>query len=88
MSGLHFRMNVFIIKSQLISPESVGYNVGLEAILGRGEDMSADRTPERVQRAAGAVQRLSPSASHTGVVAELLPADRTTHPVKDSHGFK
>ena len=37
-------------RSQFISPESVGYNVGLEAILGRGEDMSADRTPERVQR--------------------------------------
>ena len=72
----------------LISPEAVGYYVSFEVVLGRGEGMPAAGTGKRVKRAAGTRQRLRPSASDPGVVAELFPAFGTTDTVKDSHGFK
>ena len=71
-----------------MSPEPVGNHVRFEVVLDRGEDMPAAGTGKRVKRAAGPRQRLCPSASDPGVVAELLPAFGTTHAVKDSHGFK
>ena len=74
--------------SQLMSPESVGNHVSFEVVLGGGEDMSAVGTGKRVKRAAGPHQRLCPSASDPGVVAELLPAFWTADTIKDSHGFK
>ena len=71
-----------------MSPESVGNHVRFEVVFGRGEDMPAAGTGKRVKRAAGPRQRLCPSASDPGVVAELIPAFWTADTVKDSHGFK